>query len=147
MARRDFTNRDGIDKKISRVREDLRDGALLPLRKALEYLDAHFDQTLTLEMLAGRAKLSVSRLAHRFKEETGTTLIEYLTWVRIGHAQRLLSESDMSCLKIADEVGYNNQSYFSRAFRRVTGITPRQYRHGGKSGKSGKRGKGVRKSK
>jgi two-component system response regulator YesN len=79
--------------------------------------------------------LSVSRLAHRFKEETGATLIEYLTWVRIGHAQRLLVETDKSCQKIADEVGYNNQSYFSRAFRRVVGITPRQFRRRGTSGK------------
>jgi AraC-like DNA-binding protein len=136
MARQDFTNRDGIDKKITRVREDLRDGALLPLRKAVEYLDAHFDQSLTLDILAGRAKLSVSRLAHRFKEETGATLIEYLTWVRIGHAQRLLAETNKSCQKIADEVGYNNQSYFSRAFRRVVGITPRQFRRRGTSGKT-----------
>lgn len=135
MARQDFTNREGIDKKITRVHEDLRDGTLHPLRKAVEYLDAHFDQTLTLDILAGRAKLSVSRLAHRFKEETGTTLIEYLTWVRIGHAQRLLVETDKSCQKIADEVGYNNQSYFSRAFRRVVGITPRQFRRRGTSGK------------
>jgi AraC-like DNA-binding protein len=135
MARQDFTNRDGIDKKVTRVREDLRDASLLPLRKAVEYLDAHFDQSLTLDILAGRAKLSVSRLAHRFKEETGATLIEYLTWVRIGHAQRLLAETDKSCQKIADEVGYNNQSYFSRAFRRVVGITPRQFRRRGTSGK------------
>ncbi len=135
MARQDFTNREGIDKKVTRVREDLRDGTLLPLRKAVEYLDAHFDQTLTLDILAGRAKLSVSRLAHRFKEETGATLIEYLTWVRIGHAQRLLAETDKSCQKIADEVGYKNQSYFSRAFRRVVGITPRQFRRRGTSGK------------
>jgi two-component system response regulator YesN len=136
MTRQDFTNRDGIDKKITRVREDLRDGTLLPLRKAVEYLEAHFDQTLTLDILAGRAKLSVSRLAHRFKEETGTTLIEYLTWVRISHAQQLLTETTKSCQKIADEVGYNNQSYFSRAFRRVVGITPRQFRRRGKTAKN-----------
>jgi two-component system response regulator YesN len=135
MARHAFTNQDGIDKKVTRVREALRDGTLVPLRKAVEYLDAHFDQSLTLEILAGRAKLSVSRLAHRFKEETGATLIEYLAWVRIGHAQRLLVETDKSCQKIADEVGYNNQSYFSRAFRRVVGITPRQFRRRGTSGK------------
>ena len=85
--------------------------------------------------MAEKAKLSVSRLAHRFKEETGATLIEYLTWVRIGHAQRLLVETEKSCQKIADEVGYNNQSYFSRAFRRVVGITPRQFRRHGKNGK------------
>lgn len=133
MARQDFTNRDGIDKKVARVHDDLQDDTLLPLRKAVEYLDAHFDQALTLGILADHATLSVSRLAHRFKEETGTTLIEYLTWIRIGHAQRLLTETDKSCQKIADEVGYNNQSYFSRAFRRVVGITPRQFRHRGKT--------------
>ena len=50
MARRDIINRDEIDKKITQVRKDLRDGTLLPLRNAMEYLDANFDQTLTLEM-------------------------------------------------------------------------------------------------
>lgn len=141
MIRQDFVNRDGIDKKIAQVREDLRDDTMQPLRKAQEYLDAHFDQALTLELLAEKAKLSVSRLAHRFKDETGATLIEYLTWVRIGHAQRLLVETDLSCLQIADEVGYNNQSYFSRAFRRVVGITPRQFRRHGKSGKLDRKSK------
>lgn len=141
MARRDFIHRDGIDKKISHIREELRDDTLQPLRDVLEYLDAHFDQTITLEMLAEKAKLSVSRLAHRFKDETGATLFEYLTWVRIGHAQRLLIETELSCLKIADEVGYNNQSYFSRAFRRVVGTTPRLFRRQGKSGKLDRKSK------
>ncbi|NLH18378.1 MAG: helix-turn-helix transcriptional regulator [Phycisphaerae bacterium] len=137
MTRQDYANRDGIDKRIAQVHEDLRDGTLQPLRKAVEYVDAHFDQTLTLEMLAGKAKLSVSRLAHLFKEHTKTTLIEYLTWVRIRHAQRLLAETDLSCLKIAEEVGYNNQSYFSRAFKRVAKTSPRHFRNHGKVGKVG----------
>lgn len=135
MTRQKFTKRDGIEKKITRVREDLQDGTLQPLRKTVEYLEAHFDQSLTLEMLADRAKLSVSRLAHRFKDQTGCTLIEYLTWVRISHAQRLLAETDLSCMKISDEVGYSNQSYFPRAFRRVVGVPPGHYRQRVKSGK------------
>ncbi len=135
MTRQHFANRDGIEKRILQVHEDLRDESLQPLRKAVEYLEAHFDQSLTLEMLADTAKLSVSRLAHLFKDHTKTTLIEYLTWVRIRHAQRLLAETDLSCLKIANEVGYNNQSYFTRAFKRVVKATPRQYRKRGHDGK------------
>jgi len=129
MSKQDRVQREDIELKIQRVREALNgDGTMETLRKAMEFLEAEFDQPLTLDMMAGRAKLSVSRLAHRFKEQTGTTLIEYLTWIRIFHSQRMLIQTDWSCLKIASEVGYNNQSYFSRTFRRIIGITPRQYR-------------------
>jgi len=72
--------------------------------------------------------LSVSRLAHVFKEQMGITLVDYLTNVRIERAKKLLLATDQNCTEICFEVGYNNQSYFTRTFKDLVGMTPRQFR-------------------
>lgn len=98
------------------------------LRPAMEYMQYHYDQPLTLEDIAKQAHLSVSRLAHLFKEQVGITVIEYLTNIRINEAKRRLLTGDRNCTQICFEVGYNNQSYFTRIFKQVVGMTPRQFR-------------------
>ncbi len=72
--------------------------------------------------------MSVSRLAHIFKEQMGITLIDYLTSVRIERAKQLLLATTQNCTEICFQVGYNNQSYFTRTFKRLVGMTPRQFR-------------------
>jgi len=98
------------------------------IRPALGYIDAHYDQPLTLAEIAKASHLSVSRLAHVFKEQMGITLIDYVTGARIERAQELLLSTDQSCTEICFEVGYNNQSYFTRTFKSLVGVTPRQFR-------------------
>lgn len=98
------------------------------LRPVLEYIQRNYDQPLTLEDIAKQAHLSVSRLAHLFKEQIGITIVDYLTNVRIERAKQLLISSDLNCTQICFEVGYNNQSYFTRIFKQITGLTPRQFR-------------------
>ncbi len=98
------------------------------LRPAMEYMQYHFDQPLTLEDIARQAHLSVSRLSHLFKEQVGITVIEYLTNIRINQAKHRLIAGDRNCTQICFEVGYNNQSYFTRIFKQVVGMTPRQFR-------------------
>ncbi len=58
----------------------------------------------------------------------GITIFDYVTSVRIERAKHLLLATDRSCTEICFEVGYNNQSYFSRTFKSVVGLTPRQFR-------------------
>ncbi|HOV77100.1 MAG TPA: AraC family transcriptional regulator, partial [Sedimentisphaerales bacterium] len=98
------------------------------IRPAIEYIDAHFDQAITLAQIARASHLSVSRLAHLFKEQMGVTVIDYVTSVRIERAKALLLDTDRSCTEIGFLAGYNNPSYFTRTFRRFTGMTPRQFR-------------------
>ena len=98
------------------------------IKPAIDFIEASYDQPLTLADVAKSAYLSVSRLAHLFKEQMGVTIIDYLTNVRIDHAKRLLLSTDKSCSKICFEVGYNNQSYFTRTFKEIVGMTPRQFR-------------------
>jgi two-component system response regulator YesN len=103
-------------------------GKMTQIRPAVEFIEGHYDQPITLADIAKASYLSVSRLAHLFKEQMGITLIEYLTGVRINHAKGLLLSTDKSCTAICFEVGYNNQSYFTRTFKDIVGMTPRQFR-------------------
>jgi two-component system response regulator YesN len=95
---------------------------------AINYIDANYDKPITLAEIARASHLSPSRLAHIFKEQMGITLIDYLTGARIEQAKELLLATDQSCTEICFQVGYNNQSYFTRTFKSVVGLTPRQFR-------------------
>jgi len=95
---------------------------------AINYIDANYDKPITLAEIARASHLSVSRLAHIFKEQMGLTIIDYLTSVRIERAKELLLATDQNCTEICFQVGYNNQSYFTRTFKELVGTTPRQFR-------------------
>ena len=98
------------------------------LKPAIEYMQYNYDQPLTLPDIAKAVHLSVSRLAHLFREQMGVTVVDYLTNIRINHAKRMLLTTDNNCTRICYEVGYNNQSYFTRVFKQTTGLTPLQFR-------------------
>ena len=98
------------------------------IRPAINYIDANYDKPITLAEIAKASHLSVSRLAHVFKEQMGITLIDYLTSVRIERAKQLLLATDQNCTEICFQVGYNNQSYFTRTFKELVGMTPRKFR-------------------
>lgn len=98
------------------------------IRPAINYIDANYNKAITLADVAKASHLSVSRLAHIFKEQMGITIIDYLTGVRIERAKQLLLATDQNCTEICFEVGYNNQSYFTRTFKGLVGTTPRQFR-------------------
>jgi len=98
------------------------------IKPAVDYIDTHYDNPVSLANVAKAAHLSVSRLAHLFKEQMGMSAIDYLIHVRINHARHLLLTTDDSCTKICFDSGYNNQSYFCRVFKEIVGMTPRQFR-------------------
>ncbi len=98
------------------------------IKPAIEYIEAHYDRPITLDDIARAAHLSVSRLSHVFKKQAGITIIDYLTNVRIQCAKELLISTNKNCTEICFEAGYNNQSYFTRTFKEVVGVPPRQFR-------------------
>ena len=98
------------------------------IRPAINYIDANYDKPLSLAEIAKTSFLSVSRLAHIFKEQMGITIIDYLTSVRIDRAKQLLLSTDQNCTEICFQVGYNNQSYFTRTFKELAGMTPKKFR-------------------
>ncbi len=98
------------------------------IRPAINYIDANYNKPITLADVAKASHLSISRLAHIFKEQMGITIIDYVTSVRIERAKQLLLATDQNCTEICFEVGYNNQSYFTRTFKGLVGMTPRQFK-------------------
>jgi two-component system response regulator YesN len=94
----------------------------------INYIDANYNKSITLDEVAKVSHLSASRLAHVFKEEMGITVIDYLTSVRIERAKQLLLATSQSCTEICFQVGYNNQSYFTRTFKTLVGIPPHRFR-------------------
>ena len=100
------------------------------VRRALDYISANFPNRLSLHTVAGEVGLSRSRLAHLVKALTGRTVHQVIDQVRIRHAQHLLDRTSKSCAEIAYEVGFADQGYFTKHFRRLTGTTPARYRRG-----------------
>lgn len=92
------------------------------------FLEQNFSQELALQDIADRFKISPYYLSRRFKEETDFSPIQYLNRLRLGEAQSLLITSHLSVTQIANEVGYENISYFSTLFTKTVGLSPSAYR-------------------
>lgn len=92
------------------------------------YLQTHIHESVSLEELAQRFFMSRSYLTRSFRNVTGFSVVEYMTYIRIQKAQQLLRESDHSITEIADLCGFGNITYFEKVFKTTTGHTPVQYR-------------------
>ncbi len=96
--------------------------------KALAYLSEHYMDKITLRDLASRLFVSDSYLSKLFRQELGTSFTDYLNKNRVEHSIELMQTSDLSLLEISGMVGFEDQSYFTKVFKRITGETPRQYK-------------------
>jgi len=96
--------------------------------KALDYISHNFMKPIQLKDVAREVGLSPYRLAHVIKEHTGKTLLPIIIHSRVQSAIQLLENTSKSCTEVAYEVGFNDQSYFIKHFKRLTGVTPARYR-------------------
>ncbi len=95
--------------------------------RAMQYLDEHLASPLTLDELAAKANLNKTYFISLFRKLNGITPWEYITARRVERSYELLKEGG-SVLEVATKCGFNNASNFNRAFRKVTGMTPSEYR-------------------
>lgn len=98
------------------------------IKKAMLYISEHFNTPLTLEEVADHVHLHPSYFSTLFKSSTGSSFKEYLNMVRIEESKRLLANTDFSIIDIAVATGFEDQSYFSKVFKKYTGLTPKQFR-------------------
>ena len=98
------------------------------IKRAILYISHNFSGELTLEEVADHVHLNPAYFSSLFKQSTGSSFKEYLNMVRIEESKRLLANTDYSVIDIAVASGFGDQSYFSRVFKKYTGLTPRQYR-------------------
>lgn len=98
------------------------------IKKAILYISRNFANELTLEEVATHVHLNPAYFSSVFKQSTGSSFKEYLNMIRIEESKRLLANTDYTIIDIAIAAGFEDQSYFSRVFKKYTGLTPRQYR-------------------
>lgn len=98
-------------------------------KRATQYIKDNYQMPLTLEMAAGQMMLNPSYFSTLFKQTTGSSFKDYLNYIRIEESKKLLTNTNGTILDIALTVGFENQSYFTKVFRKYTGITPKQYRN------------------
>lgn len=96
--------------------------------KVKRYIDAHFKEHITLDVLAEMAHFNKHYLVHSFSREMGISPISYLTQKRIEESRFFLAQTDISISDISQIIGFSSPCYFSQSFSRVAKMSPRDYR-------------------
>ncbi len=113
--------------------EPRRYGTTMPLhrlRRALDFIQENLGKNVSLAELCRDAEMSKYHFCHLFKRSTGFAPHQYVTRERVRRAQRLLEEHRLSLVEIANELGFSDQSHFTRIFRAAVGVTPSRYSAG-----------------
>lgn len=97
------------------------------INEILEYLNAHYKEDLTMDIIAKEFKIDKSYLSHLFKEYVGTSLWNYIIFRRISHFNEIVSK-EKSIEEASRKCGFNNYSNFFRLYKKHTGITPMEYK-------------------
>ena len=98
------------------------------IKKTIRYISQNYANPLTLELVANQVHLNPSYFSTLFKQSTGSSFKEYLNMVRVEESKRLLANTDYALIDIAIATGFEDQSYFTKVFKRYTGLTPKQFR-------------------
>ena len=95
---------------------------------AIRIVKSRFQEDLTLDSVAEELNVSLFYLSKLFRKHTGTNFTEHLTQVRVDYAKKLLAAGEMSVKEVAYAAGFNSQSYFSKIFKKYTGIAPSEFK-------------------
>ena len=96
--------------------------------RAVTYFNENYNRDINIDAYAGSRGMSVSWFIRCFRKYTGQTPMQFILSIRINNAQILLETTQYSINEIASIVGYDNQLYFSRLFRKQKGCSPSEYR-------------------
>jgi AraC-like DNA-binding protein len=96
--------------------------------KARNFIREHSDEKLSLPRIAKSVHISANYLSEKFKEVTGENLVRYIARTRVENAHDLLHDGDLRISEIAFAVGFQSLSQFNRAFKKLSGQSPTQYR-------------------
>ncbi|WCH47629.1 AraC family transcriptional regulator [Lysinibacillus sp. OF-1] len=97
------------------------------VQKTVQYIEQHYDEDLTVEQLANMAGMVRWQYSQKFKTLTGKKPTDYVAHLRINQAKELLRNTTDPLSKIARQIGFKDEYYFSRCFHKLTGNTPREY--------------------
>lgn len=94
------------------------------VKRAIGYINSHISKQMSVDEIAGYAKVSKYYFCREFRRETGYTLVRYINNLRCREAERMLKSGEATVGEIARQCGYDNLSYFTRTFKAITGKSP-----------------------
>jgi two-component system, response regulator YesN len=97
------------------------------VRKILNYISISYNKVISLEQIADRMNVTPEYLSHLFTKEVGVSFSSYLKKYRIDIAKKMMVDSNRKIYAIGKKTGYSNPKYFSKVFKEVTGLSPREY--------------------
>ncbi|MEO6454049.1 MAG: helix-turn-helix domain-containing protein [Ginsengibacter sp.] len=100
-----------------------------PIKKAQEFIENNFEDKITIDQLASMLALGRRNLERRFKKATANTVIEYIQRVKIEAAKKNLETGRKNINEVMYEVGYSDTKAFRTTFKRITGLSPVEYKH------------------
>lgn len=111
----------------NKIKQSKNQAIFLKIDQIIEYMRQNINRKVTLEELSGIARLSTFYLSRTFKEATGYPIIKYFNKMKIEKAKELLIDGNKKVKEVAYELGYTNEFYFSRMFKRVEGLSPKEF--------------------
>ena len=106
---------------------DVSDSGNTVVSHITQYINEHFTERITLDSLCFLFATNKTTVCREFKQEHGKTVLEYINALKIKEAKRLLRMQKYSATEVSEMVGYSSLHYFSRAFKSVTGNSPKRY--------------------
>lgn len=117
-----------LERYMEQIRDSVVNNDKKDIIRAKEYIETHYKENLTLEVLAQEIHMNPYYFSSFFKKNSGENFKDYLNKVRMKHALSLLVSTDRKAYEIADEVGFRDARSFSELFQRIYGETPVNYR-------------------
>ena len=124
-----FKIKDEYMKIMNSVNEKKKCSSMVLL--AIKYIeDNYYSNELSINYISNKLEVTSSYLSKLLKKETGLSFIDYLTKIRIEKAMYIMEDPAVKIYDVAELVGYSNQHYFCRAFKKVVGVSPTEYKRG-----------------
>ncbi len=120
---------DDFIRRVHKVRQNPKLSA--PIALCRDYIEMHPEERIRAKDLAALAGYTEYYLTHKFREETGLSVSDYVKKVKINRAKLLLRSTDLSIQELSDRFCFSSRNYFSRVFYELTGCTPMEYREQG----------------
>lgn len=114
-------------KRVQEVRNNT--SVSKPILSSCEYIQSHLYENISIKDLAGRAGYTEYYFSHKFKQETGCSVTDFILDKKIEQAKLMLSGTGESIQSISDQLSFVNRSYFYSCFKKVTGLSPSEYRN------------------
>lgn len=115
---------------VERQRQGKTDQDLTPTDRAVRFVHEHFAEALSLAEIARAAQISPSHLIRRFREQLGTSPVQYVQRVRVETAKHLLITTPLRVGEVGEAVGFPDPGYFTRVFHTAVGMSPSAFRRG-----------------